>query len=65
MLIRYCVHALMLIYSFAIPMGPRGFGDLGRMAIYFQGAGSTGNYFRGAREQAHSFGDPCQKKQNK
>ena len=27
-------------------MGPRGFGDLGRRAIYFQGAGSIGNYFR-------------------
>ena len=32
---------------------PRGFGDLGRMAIL----GSTGNYLRGAREQAHNFGD--------
>ena len=38
-------------------MGPRGFGDLGRMAIYFQGSGSTGNYFQGFGEQAHSFGD--------
>ena len=40
-------------------MGPhRGFGDLGRMAIYFQGAGGgTGNYFRGAGEQAHNFRD--------
>ena len=36
---------------------PRGFGDLGRMAIYFRDLGSTGNYFRGAGEQAHSFGD--------
>ena len=36
---------------------PRGFGDLGRMAVYFQGAGSTGNYFQGFWEQAHSFGD--------
>ena len=36
---------------------PRGFGDLGRIAIYFQGAGSTVNYFRGAREQAYNFGD--------
>ena len=28
------------------------------MAIYFQGAGEhTGNYFRGAREQVHNFGD--------
>ena len=30
-------------------LGPsRGLGDLGRMAIYFQGAGSTGHYFREA-----------------
>ena len=36
---------------------PRGFGDLGRRAIYFQGAGSTSNYFRGAGEQAHTYGD--------
>ena len=28
------------------------------MAIYFQGAGGgTGNYLRGAREQAHDLGD--------
>ena len=33
------------------------FGDLGRMATYFQGARSTGNYFREARGQAHNFGD--------
>ena len=38
-------------------MGPPGFGDLGRMAFYFQGAGSSGNYFGGARAQAHNFGD--------
>ena len=36
---------------------PRGFGDLGRMALIFREPGSTGNYFRGAREQAHNFGD--------
>ena len=36
---------------------PMSFGDLGRMATYFQGARSTGNYFRGARGQAHNFGD--------
>ena len=37
------------------------------MAIYFQGAGITGNFFRGAREQAHHFGDlgSLAKKQNK
>ena len=27
------------------------------MDIYFQGAGSIGNYFQGFWEQAHSFGD--------
>ena len=27
------------------------------MAISFQGAGGTGNYFMGSRDQAHSFGD--------
>ena len=27
------------------------------MAIYFMELGSTGNYLRGAREQAHNFGD--------
>ena len=36
---------------------PRGFGDLKRMTIYFLKLGSTGNYFRRAREQAHNFGD--------
>ena len=36
---------------------PRGFGDLVRMAFIFRELGSTGNYFRGAREQAHNFGD--------
>ena len=37
---------------------PRGFWDLGRMAIFFfRELGSTGNYFRGAREQANNFGD--------
>ena len=37
------------------------------MAIYFQGAGSTGNYFQGFWEQAHSFGDlgsPAKKGKN-
>ena len=43
--------------NFTTVGAPRGFGDLGRMAFYFQGAGSNGNYLRGAREQAHNFGD--------
>ena len=33
------------------------FGDLGRMAIYFQGPASNGFYFQGFVEQAHRFGD--------
>ena len=36
---------------------PMGIGDLGRMAIYFQGAGKHWYYFQGFGEQAHSFGD--------
>ena len=35
---------------------PRGFGDLGRRAIYFQGAGEHW-YFQGLGEQANCFGD--------
>ena len=45
---------------------PMGFGDLGRMTIYFRELGSTGNYFQGFGQQAHSFGDlgsPAQKKE--
>ena len=52
------LHALTVYVIPAIAgRAPRGFGDLGRMAIYFQGAGGTGNYFQGFGEQAHSFGD--------
>ena len=40
-----------------IKRAPRSFGVLVRMAIYFQGAGSIGNYLQGFGEQAHSFGD--------
>ena len=36
---------------------PRGFGDLGEWLFIFRELGSTDNYFRGAREQAHNFGD--------
>ena len=38
------------------------------MAIYFRDLRSTGNYFRGAGEQAQSFGDqgsPAKKQKNK
>ena len=59
----YCLETLI----FCIFMGvlrnvtkygaPRGFGDLGRTAIYSRELGSTGNYFQGYGEQAHSLGD--------
>ena len=47
---------------------PRGFGDLGRMAIYFQGAWEHWYFFKGSREQAQRFGDlgsPAKKPKNK
>ena len=38
--------------------GPPGvLGILGERLFIFRDLGSTGNYFRGAGEQAHSFGD--------
>ena len=39
-------------------MGPPGvLGIWGEWLFIFRELGSTGNYFRGAREQAHNFGD--------
>ena len=39
-------------------LGPPGvFGIWGKWLIIFRDLGSTDNYFRGAGEQAHSFGD--------
>ena len=50
-------------------MGPPGvLGILGEWLFIFRDLGSTGNYFRGAGEQAHSFGDlgsPAKKQKNK
>ena len=42
-------------------------GIWGEWLFIFRELGSTGNYFRGAREQAHNFGDigSLAKKQNK
>ena len=38
--------------------GPPGvLGIWGEWLFIFRELGSTGNYFRGAREQAHNFGD--------
>ena len=40
-------------------MGPQGFWGSGENGYLFSGScpGSTGNYFQGFGEQAHSFGD--------
>ena len=39
-------------------MGPPGvLGIWGEWLFIFRELGSTGNYFKGAREQAHNFGD--------
>ena len=49
--------------------GPPGvLGILGEWLFIFRDLGSTGNYFRGAGEQAHSFGDlgsPAKKQKRK
>ena len=50
-------------------MGPPGvLGIWGEWLFIFRDLGSTGNYFRGARGQAHSFGDlgsPAKKQKKK
>ena len=44
--------------SINITMGPPGvLGIWGEWLFIFRELGSTGNYFRGSREQAHNFGD--------
>ena len=41
-----------------LQLGPPGvLGIWGEWLLIFRELGSTGNYFRGAREQAHNFGD--------
>ena len=41
-----------------VVLGPPGvMGIMGEWSHIFRELGSTGNYFRGAREQAHNFGD--------
>ena len=44
---KYSHASKLFVYLYLYLWAPRGFGDLGRMAIYFQGSG----------EQAHSFRD--------
>ena len=55
--------------SYEISLGPPGIlGIWGEWLFIFRDLGSTGNYFRGAGEQAHSFGDlrsPAKKQKNK
>ena len=36
---------------------PKGFWGLGERIFIFRELGSTGNYFKGAGEHAHGFGD--------
>ena len=50
------------MYSF----GPPGvLGIWGEWLFIFKELGSTGNYFRGAREQAQNFGDKKKQKKKK
>ena len=52
--IIFCLQLL----SKTLTSGPPGvLGIWGEWLFIFRELGSTGNYFRGAREQAHSFGD--------
>ena len=45
-----------MMYSYKV--GPPGvLGIWGEWLFIFRELGSTGNYFRGAREQAHNLGD--------
>ena len=45
-------------FPLAILFGPPGvFGIRGEWLFIFRELGSTGNYFQGFGEQAHSFGD--------
>ena len=56
-------------YQLQSPLGPPGvLGIWGEWLFIFRDLRSTGNYFRGAGEQAHSFGDlgsPAKKQKNK
>ena len=62
---RYQVFKILLLLIISIciffnvtDLGPPGvLGVWGEWLFIFRGLGSTGNYFRGAREQAHNFGD--------
>ena len=56
MLVRKAVHISPKITIYCCGP-PWGFWIWGEWLIIFRGLGSTGNYFRGAREQAHNFAD--------
>ena len=47
----------MLQSKYIIGARPGGWGIWGEWLFIFRDLGSTGNYFRGAGEQAHSFED--------
>ena len=53
-----CKQLQCIIYMTFQQDGPPGvLGIWGEWLFIFRELGSTGNYFRGAREQAHNFGD--------
>ena len=60
------------MFLLLVSWAPGVLGIWGEWLFIFRELGSTGNYFRGAREQVHNFGDigslakkPKKKKKNK
>ena len=49
--------AAVVIGTLRVKMAPGVWGILGEWLFIFRELGSTGNYFRGAREHAHNFWD--------
>ena len=63
----FCVHLFLYMMIFILEMiGPPGaLGIWGEWLFIFRELGSTGSYFRGAKEQAHNFGDLAKKQKKK
>ena len=49
--------SMLLFYTLYIPVPPGVLGIWGEWLFVFRELGSTGQYFKGAREQAHNLGD--------
>ena len=63
-----CISACWVIFHDFVGAPPGVLGIWGEWLFIFRDLGSTGNYFRGAGEQAHSFGDlgsPAKKQKKK